>query len=95
MPLPLNTEYVPCSGVPGGVGAGAVVVAAVVVVVGGAVVVARSAVQTLSAITRVWNCINGSYGKSQRSAQPGRPGRYLLDSGRSPACTPPVSCRGR
>lgn len=70
MPLPLKTEYVPRSGVPGGVGAGAVVVAAVVVVVvvllvvGGAVVVAWSAVQMLSAMTRVWKCISGSHRKS-------------------------------
>lgn len=68
MPLPLKTEYVPRSGVPGGVGAGAVVVAAVVVVVvllvvGGAVVVAWSAVQMLSAMTRIWKCISGSHRK--------------------------------
>lgn len=71
MPVPLRTEYLPRSGVPGGVGAGAVVVAAVVVavvvvllVVGGAVVMAWSAVQMLSAMTRVWKCISGSHRKS-------------------------------
>lgn len=66
MPVPLKMEYEPRSGIPAGVGAGAVVVAAVLVVMGdGDVVVAWSAMQMFSVMKHVCICINGSPRKAR------------------------------